>query len=76
MKTIASLIPGEETVQSVTQEKFFHDFRGFNDTAIYRIIMSKGRSQQHYQQVAMTCMGEKVRLPSNKYFEDYNPNLM
>ena len=54
LRTITSLIPSEETVRSVIQEEFFHNFRGFNDTAIYRIIMSKSRSQQHYQQVGMT----------------------
>ena len=51
----------------MTQKEFFHNFRGFNDTAIYRIIMSKGRSQQHYQLIAMTWMGEKAKLSSYHY---------
>jgi hypothetical protein len=54
LRTITSLIPSEETVRSVIQEEFFHNFRSFNDTAIYRIIMSKSRSKQHYQQAAVT----------------------
>ncbi len=43
LRTISSSIPSEETVKSVLQEEFFHNFRIFKDTAIYRIIMSKRR---------------------------------
>jgi len=43
LRTITSIIPTEETVRSVIQEEFFLNFRTFNNTAIYRIIMSKSR---------------------------------
>jgi hypothetical protein len=54
LRTITSVIPTEETARSVIQEEFFHNFRGFNNSAIYRIIMSKNRGHEHYQQVAIT----------------------
>jgi hypothetical protein len=54
LRTITSVIPTEETVRSVIQEEFFHNFRSFNSSAIYRIIMSKSRDNEHYQQVAIT----------------------
>ena len=54
LRTITSIIPTEETVRSVIQEEFFHNFRSFKNTAIYRIIMSKSRAHQHYQQFAVT----------------------
>jgi len=41
LRTITSLIPSEETVKFVIQEEFFHNFRSFKHTAIYRIIMAK-----------------------------------
>ncbi len=41
LRTITSSIPSEETVKFVIQEEFFHNFRSFKYTAIYRIIMSK-----------------------------------
>jgi hypothetical protein len=44
MRTITSTIPSEEVVRSVIQEEYFHNFRDFNNTAIYQIIMSKSRS--------------------------------
>jgi hypothetical protein len=43
LRTITSTIPSEETVRSVIQQEFFHNFRIFSNTAIYRIIMSKSR---------------------------------
>ena len=45
LRTITSAIPSEEIVKSVIQQEFYHNFRVFNDTAIYRIIMSKSRNQ-------------------------------
>lgn len=54
LRTITSFIPTEETARSVIQEEFFHNFRSFNNSAIYRIIMSKSRSKQYYQQLAVT----------------------
>jgi hypothetical protein len=54
LRTITSVIPTEETARSVIQEEFFHNFRSFNNSAIYRIIMSKSRGHEHYQQVAIT----------------------
>jgi hypothetical protein len=43
LRTVTSLIPSEEVVKSVIQQEFYHNFRDFNDTAIYRIIMSKSK---------------------------------
>jgi hypothetical protein len=54
LRTVTSFIPSEETARSVIQEEFFHNFRSFNNSAIYRIIMSKSRGYQYYQQVAAT----------------------
>ncbi len=54
LRTITSVIPTEETARSVIQEEFFHNFRSFNNSAVYRIIMSKSRGHEHYQQVEIT----------------------
>jgi len=43
LRTITSAIPSEEIVRSVIQEEYFHNFRTFKDSAIYRIIMSKSK---------------------------------
>lgn len=43
LRTVSSEIPSEETVMSIIRENFYNNFRSFNDTAIYRIIMSKRR---------------------------------
>lgn len=45
LRTVTSQFPSEEVVKSVIQQEFYHNFRDFNDTAIYRIIMSKSRRQ-------------------------------
>lgn len=45
LRTVTSTIPSEEIVKSVMQQEFYHNFRFFNDTAIYRIIMSKSKNQ-------------------------------
>jgi len=54
LRTVTSFIPTEETARSVIQEEFFHNFRSFNNSAIYRIIMSKSRRYPYYQQLAST----------------------
>jgi len=54
LRTITSCIPTEETARSVIQEEFFHNFRSFNTSAIYRIIMSKNRCRPHYPHAAVT----------------------
>ncbi len=43
LRTVTSTIPSEEVVRSVIQEEYYHNFRCFKDSAIYRIIMSKNR---------------------------------
>jgi hypothetical protein len=43
LRTVTSTIPSEEVVRSVVQEEYYHNFRVFKNTAIYRIIMSKNR---------------------------------
>jgi hypothetical protein len=54
LRTITSFIPTEETVRSVIQEEFFHNFRSFNNSAVHQIIMSKSRSYLNYQQFGIT----------------------
>jgi hypothetical protein len=46
LRTVSSAIPSEEVVQSVVQQKYFHNFRAFSNDAIYTIIMSKNRCDQ------------------------------
>jgi hypothetical protein len=38
MRTYSSVIPSEEMVKTVIQHEFYHHFRKFKYTAIYRII--------------------------------------
>lgn len=45
LRTVTSAVPSEEVVKSVIQQEYYHNFRIFKDTAIYRIIMSKSRRQ-------------------------------
>ncbi len=45
LRTVTSTIPSEEVVKSVIQQEYYHNFRIFRDTAIYRIIMSKSKKQ-------------------------------
>jgi hypothetical protein len=45
LRTITSTIPSEEIVKSVIQQEYYHNFRIFRDTAIYRIILSKSKKQ-------------------------------
>jgi hypothetical protein len=47
LRTVTSIIPSEETVRSVIQEEYFHNFRVFSNTAIYEIIMSKSRKPNY-----------------------------
>jgi len=45
LRTFSSTVPSEEIVKSVIQQEYYHNFRFFRHTAIYRIIMSKSRKQ-------------------------------
>lgn len=45
LRTVTSTVPSEEIVKSVIQQEYYHNFRFFRHTAIYRIIMSKSRKQ-------------------------------
>ncbi len=45
LRTVTSTIPSEEVVRSVIQQEYYHNFRIFSNTAIYRIIMSKSKQQ-------------------------------
>ncbi len=45
LRTVTSTIPSEEVVRSVIQQEYYHNFRIFRNTAIYRIIMSKSKQQ-------------------------------
>jgi len=39
LRTVSSTIPSEEVAKSVIQEEYYHNFRSFNNSAIYRIII-------------------------------------
>ncbi|MFP3999591.1 MAG: hypothetical protein ACLFUN_07075, partial [Desulfobacterales bacterium] len=43
LRTVTSMIPSEEVVQAVIQMEYYHNFRFFRNSAIYRIIMSKSK---------------------------------
>ena len=45
LRTVTSTVPSEEVVKSVIQQEYYHNFRVFRNTAIYRIIMSKSKKQ-------------------------------
>jgi hypothetical protein len=45
LRTVTSTVPSEEIVKSVIQQEYYHNFRFFSHTAIYRIIMSKSKYQ-------------------------------
>lgn len=47
LRTLTSTIPSEEVVKSVIQEEYYHNFRFFSNSAIYRIIMSKSRKYNY-----------------------------
>ncbi len=49
LRTVTSSVPSEQTVKSVIQEEYFHNFRTFRNTAIYRIIMSKSRKSNDFE---------------------------
>jgi hypothetical protein len=46
MRTYSSTVPSEEMVRAVIQHEFYHHFRRFKHTAIYRIIQNKRRPSQ------------------------------
>ena len=46
LRTVSSTVPSEEVVKSVIQEEYYHNFRSFSNSAIYRIIMSKNRKRR------------------------------
>jgi hypothetical protein len=41
LRTVTSTVPSEEIVKSVVQHEYYHNFRFFSRSVIYRIIMSK-----------------------------------
>ena len=43
LRTVTSTVPSEEIVKSVVQHEYYHNFRFFRRSAIYRIIMSKSK---------------------------------
>ena len=45
LRTITSTVPSEEVVKAVIQQEYYHNFRSFRNTTIYRIIMSKSKKQ-------------------------------
>lgn len=49
MRTYSSVVPSEEMVKTVLQHEFYHHFRKFKHTAIYRIIQAKRLTPQTEQ---------------------------
>ena len=47
LRTRRSNVLSEETVRSVIQKNFYHNFRDFNNTAIYEIITTRQRQRLH-----------------------------
>jgi len=45
LRTYSSEVPSEEMVKNVLRHEFYHHFRDFKHTAIYRIIRSKMRQE-------------------------------
>lgn len=45
LRTYSSEVPSEEMVKTVIQHEFYHHFRNFKHTAIYRIIRDKSHKQ-------------------------------
>ena len=45
LRTYSSAVPSEEMIKTVIQHEFYHHFRTFKHTAIYRIIRDKMRKQ-------------------------------
>lgn len=45
LRTYSSEVPSEEMVKAVLQHEFYHHFRSFKHTAIYRIIRSKSHQK-------------------------------
>ncbi len=43
LRTYSSEVPSEEMVKTIIQHEFYHHFRNFKHTAIYRIIRDKAR---------------------------------
>jgi len=66
------MIPTGETARSMIQEEFFHNFRGFNNSAIYRIITSKSRDHEQYQQITITYTKKFFRLTGAILYIIYN----
>lgn len=54
MRTYPSDVPSEEMVKTVIQHEFYHHFRRFKHTAIYRIIQAK-RHQQTSKSMQMAA---------------------
>lgn len=47
LRTKRTVVPSEEIVRLVIQENFYHNFDGFRNTAIFRIIGAKQRRRLH-----------------------------
>jgi len=45
LRTVTSTIPTEEIVKSAIQQEYYHNFRFFNNNAIYQIILSKSKKR-------------------------------
>ena len=45
LRTVTSTIPSEEIVKNVIQQEYYHNFRFFNNNAIYQIILSKSKKR-------------------------------
>ncbi len=54
LRTYSSIIPSEEMVRTLVQHEFYHHFRKFKHTVIYRIIQSKRQPSraEHFKKAA------------------------
>jgi len=58
LRTKTSEIPSEDTVRSVLQQEFYHNFCNYSDTAIFKIIRTKQR--KHTYLYGDECADEAV----------------
>ena len=56
MRTYSSDVPSEEMVKRVIQHEFYHNFRKFKHTAIYRIIQDKRVESTPYKRLQSTAV--------------------
>ena len=56
LRTYSSEVPSEEMVRRVIQNEFYHNFRKFKHTAIYRIIQNKRKDKRKDKRLLSTVV--------------------